>query len=282
VTPADVVVVKFGGELLEDADELRAVCASIARTTSSSSVHLVVVHGAGRAIDAMLSAAGIEKHQVEGLRITDAPTLSIVVGVLAGTVNTRFVAALVSMGVRAVGLTGADTGCGRAEIAPAHRMVDGREIDLGLVGVPKDGADVNLVEKLARDGFVPVLASIGADDRGQLLNVNADTFAGHLASSLRAGRLVFVGTTAGVLDSDGATVPRLDTAAIDRLVNEKTATAGMVAKLRAAQQALDAGVTEVLIVNGRDREALEAATLGDRPRSATRLLAGVGGAARTP
>jgi acetylglutamate kinase len=267
------VILKLGGELLEEPDALENICASIVRAFSASASHLAIVHGGGRAIDAMLSAAGIERRQVDGLRITDASTLDIVVAVLAGTVNTRFVAALVSMGVPAVGLTGADARCGRAEMAPPHRTVDGREIDLGLVGVPKSGSDVSLVELLAVDGFVPVLASVGADQRGQLLNINADTYAGHLAASLHARRLVIAGTTAGVLGKDGATVALLDTAAIDQLVNERTATVGMVAKLRAAQHALDAGVDDVLIVNGRDREALEATILGDQPRTATRLLA---------
>src|SRR6185369_17979927 len=97
---------------------------------------LVVVHGGGKEIDAALRTAGIEKRQVDGLRITDQPTLEIVVAVLAGAVNTRFVAALNAAGVAAVGLTGADAQCGLAEIAPPHRAVDGRLVDLGRVGVP--------------------------------------------------------------------------------------------------------------------------------------------------
>src|SRR5204863_9221045 len=117
-------------------------------------IPLVVVHGGGREIDRALKAAGIEKRQVDGLRITDQRTLEVVVAVLAGAVNTRLVAALMTAGVAAVGLTGADGKCGFSMLAPAHRTVEGQSVDLGRVGVPVDGADVRLLDTLVRDRFV--------------------------------------------------------------------------------------------------------------------------------
>ena len=239
-------------------------------------VPVVIVHGGGKEIDAALNTAGIEKRQVDGLRVTDAATLDIVVAVLAGAVNTRFVAALTAAGVPAVGLTGADGACGLSETAPPHRTVDGRTVDLGRVGLPAEKADMRLLETLLRDQFVPVVASIGADRDGRLLNVNADTMAGHLAARLRARRLVIAGSTAGVLDDHGATVALLDPAAIARLVSGGTATAGMIAKLRACEHALASGVDDVVIVDGRDREALRAAASGAVPGSATRIVTTVG------
>jgi acetylglutamate kinase len=239
-------------------------------------VPLFVVHGGGKEIDAALQAAGIEKRQVDGLRITDRPTLEVVVSVLAGTINTRFVAALNAAGVPAVGLTGADARCGQVDPAPPHRTVDGRTVDLERVGVPSPRAEVRVLSVLAANGFVPVIACIGADDRGQLFNVNADTFAGDLAARLHAGRLVIAGTTAGVLDETGATVPLVDAASIEGLIAGRTATAGMIAKLRACEQALSNGAHDVVIVDGRDREALEAAVLADAPAKATRLVHAVG------
>ena len=107
------LVLKFGGELLEDASRLQTVVGAIARIAARS-IPLVIVHGGGKEIDAALKIAGLEKRQVDGLRITDEPTLEVVVSVLAGAVNTRFVAALNTAGVRGVGLTGADGGCGRS------------------------------------------------------------------------------------------------------------------------------------------------------------------------
>lgn len=267
------VVVKFGGELLEEASALSTIVASVAR--AARRVPVVIVHGGGKEIDAALKRAGLEKRQVDGLRITDEATLDIVVAVLAGTVNTRLVAALSAAGVAAVGLTGADGGCGLSEPAPPHRAVDGRVVDLGRVGVPSDRSDAALLTTLMAGGFVPVVACIGIGPAGDLLNVNADTFAGHLARRLRACRLVVAGTTSGVLDDAGSTLAVLDPAAIARLVEGGTASAGMVAKLRACEAARAGGVDDVVIVNGTDRTALEAAALGEAASGATRVTGAV-------
>jgi acetylglutamate kinase len=128
-----------------------------------------------------------------------------------------------------------------------------------------------LLTALVGDGFVPVIASVGIERDGRLLNVNADTLAGHLAARLGAIRLTIAGTTAGVLGRDGSTATGLDTAAIERLVADGTATAGMIAKLRACEQAIAAGVGDVLIIDGRDASALEAAGTGAVPANATRI-----------
>jgi acetylglutamate kinase len=266
---SDLVVLKFGGELLDDRSRATVV-AAVARAVRQS-VPLVIVHGGGKEIDAALKAAGIEKRQVDGIRITDDATLEIVVAVLAGAVNTRFVAALVAAGVQAVGLTGADAACGLSESAPLHRAVDGRSVDLGRVGIPAAGSDTTLLTRLVNDRFVPVIASIGIGGDGRLLNVNADTLAGHLAARIGARRLIVAGTTAGVLGADGSTAPVLDRTAIERLVSAGTASAGMVAKLRACEQALAGGVGEVLIIDGRDESAIEAAAAGAVPANATRI-----------
>ncbi|MGE0703068.1 MAG: acetylglutamate kinase [Vicinamibacterales bacterium] len=266
------LVLKFGGELLEDSARLEVVAQAIVRIAAAGAP-VAIVHGGGKEIDAALKTAGIPKQQVDGLRITDSDTLDVVVAVLAGTVNTRFVSALVTRGVPAVGLTGADGGCGRAELAPPHRSVDGRDVDLGRVGIPASNADPSVVETLGTAGYVPVIACIGLADDGQLLNVNADTFAGHLAARLGARRLVIAGTTAGVLDASGSTVPRLDPGSLESMISSRTATAGMVAKLRACGYALSHGVRDVVIVDGRDGPALEAAALEAAPDRATRIVA---------
>lgn len=263
------LVLKFGGELLEDPARLRVVVEAVRALAPSTP--LVIVHGGGKEIDAGLKAAGIEKRQVEGLRITDEPTLSVVVSVLAGAVNTRFVAALVASGVAAVGLTGADAACGLSEQAPAHQTVDGRAVPLGEVGIPVNGADMRVLHTLVEGGFVPVVACIGIGADGRLFNVNADTFAGHLAGRLRARRLVIAGTTPGVLGTDGTTIAELAPAAIAGLLADGTATAGMIAKLRACEDAL-AQVDDVVIVDGRDGSALADAATSGAPRAATRIV----------
>jgi acetylglutamate kinase len=264
------LVVKFGGELLEEPSRLRVVVSALGRIVRAGTA-LVVVHGGGKEIDAALKVAGIPKRQIEGLRITDAATLDVVVSVLAGAINTRFVAALNHAGVNAVGLTGADARCGLVAPAPPHRTVDGQSIDLERVGIPSGSADPALVALLAAQRYVPVIACIGLGSDGQLYNVNADTFAGYLAAHLGATRLVIAGTTAGVLDGAGNTVAVLEPEGMEALIAGGTATAGMIAKLRSCGQALAQGVGDVIIVDGRDENSLVAAALDTAPPRATRL-----------
>lgn len=265
-----VVVLKVGGELVEDA----AATASMARVVARASrtVTLVVVHGGGKEIDAALAQAAIPKHQVDGLRITDESTLAVVVAVLAGSINTRFVAAINAAGGRAVGLTGADAGVGLVKPARPHRATNGELVDLGLVGEPVPGLGAPLLDTLCRAGFVPVVASVGAAKDGRLFNVNADTLAASLAARVKAARLVFAGGTAGVLDQAGETIAELTADSIDELVGSGLATAGMVAKLRAARHALDAGA-EIAIADGRSPKlvAVVSGTASRRGRW-TRLL----------
>lgn len=243
------LVLKLGGELLEQPADLQRVASGIAALAKKTA--LVVVHGGGREIDTALAMAGIPKVQVDGLRVTDAPTLDVVVSVLAGAINTRLVAALRGTSAKAVGLTGADATVATVRRAKPFTSIAGPRVDLGLVGVPVNaGAPTLLTDLLAR-GYVPVVACVGATRDGQLLNVNADTLASHLAVQLGAARLVIAGGTAGVLDAAGATIPRLTTAAASRLITAGTANKGMVAKLEACRVAVRQGVGDVVIANGR-------------------------------
>jgi acetylglutamate kinase len=149
-------------------------------------------------------------------------------------------------------------------------------VDLDRVGLPVQGTSTRLLETLLERGFVPVLACIGTGADGELFNVNADTLAGHIAARLRASRLIIAGTTPGVLDAEGATLPVLEASAVAELVGAGTATAGMIAKLRACEHALGANVDDVVIVDGRDSATLvQAATPGaDAPTSATQVCRG--------
>jgi acetylglutamate kinase len=264
-----IVVLKFGGELLEDSARTKALAAVV--RTAAASGPLVVVHGGGREIDRALAAAGIAKQQVDGLRVTDEATLDVVVAVLAGMLNTRLVATLNATGVPAVGLTGADATVAPVRQAPPFTTADGRKVSLGRVGVPKAAGRPTLLERLTASGFVPVVASVSAAAGGGLFNVNADTLAGNLAARLKARRLVVAGSTAGVLDAAGATVPVLDAAAARTMVKAGTASAGMIAKLAACRDAVSAGVRDVRIADGRLPAALLAALAGEAAGPWTRV-----------
>jgi acetylglutamate kinase len=220
-----------------------------------------VVHGGGREIDAALAKAGIPKRQVDGIRVTDEATLAVVVPVLAGTVNTRFVAAIAAAGGQPVGLTGADAGVATVEAAPPMRTAAGETVSLGRVGQPVNNGVPHLLHHLLAGRYVPVIASIGADKAGALYNINADTMAGALAERLWAERLVIAGTTPGVIDHDSHTIAELSETAEQRMVEAGTASAGMLAKLHACRAAIRAGVGSVLIVDGRDARRLESAVI---------------------
>jgi acetylglutamate kinase len=251
-TPRSVVVLKLGGELLEQPADMQRIARGI--RTLAAQASLAVVHGGGREIDAALALAGIPKRQVDGLRVTDAPTLDAVVAVVAGSINTRLVAAVRQAGGSPVGLTGADAGVAVMKRAAPIVSTAGESVDLGLVGTPAPGSDPTLLVDLMAKGYVPVVACVGATKRGELLNVNADTLASLLAARLKAARLVIAGGTAGVLDGDGRTIARLTARDAAKLVKTGTANKGMVAKLQACREALKQGVGDVLVANGRRLE----------------------------
>lgn len=244
------IVLKLGGELLEQPEDLQRMARGIAALARRAA--LVVVHGGGREIDAALATAGIPRQQVDGLRVTDARTLDVVVAVLAGAINTRLVAAVRRAGARPVGVTGADAAVVTVRRAAPIASVAGPKVDLGLVGSPTRNGRPQLLQDLLARGYVPVVACIGATRDGQLLNVNADTLASHLAAQLGARRLVIAGGTPGVLDADGRTIARLTARTAARLIRAGTANKGMVAKLEACRTAVRAGVGDVLIADGRE------------------------------
>jgi acetylglutamate kinase len=244
------IVLKLGGELLEQQSDVDRIAVGIADLAAR--VPLVVVHGGGKEIDRALAAAGIEKVQVDGIRVTDGATLDVVVAVLAGAINTRLVSAIRAAGGRPVGLTGADAGVVTVRRATPLTTAGGERVSLGLVGSPINNGAPQLVTDLLAKGYIPVVACIGADESGQLLNVNADTLAAHIAVGLRAKRLVIAGGTHGVLDEFGRTIERLRSRDAARLIKAGTANAGMVAKLQACRAAVRGGVGDVLIVNGRE------------------------------
>ena len=265
-----VSVLKLGGELIENDLRLKAMGRAI--VSAAKKGRLVVVHGGGREIDAALAQVGIPKRQVDGLRVTDPETLNIVVSVLAGTINTKFVAAINAAGGKAVGLTGADAGVAPVDKAAPHKATSGETVDLGMVGMPiLKAKSPEVLEALCKAGYVPVVACIGAGKNGKLYNVNADTLAGNLAARMQAKRLVIAGATPGVLDKKNQNIPRLDKERIEKLVKSGTANAGMVAKLAACQMALKGGAKSVLIVDGRSPARLVKALAGEKTSGTTKV-----------
>lgn len=244
-----LTVVKIGGSLLEDAGA-RARALSAVADRWRAGERLVLVHGGGRRVDAWLSALGIPRRVHEGLRVTDAATLDVVVAVLAGLVGKSIVAELRGRGVGAAGISGADGG---TLVAEPHPRLGG--VDLGLVGRVVE-ARGDLVEAVLAAGLLPAVASVAAGRAGGLLNVNADAAAAALAAALGARRLVFLTDVEGLLDASGNVVERIDPPRARALLGSEAVSGGMRPKLAACLDALAAGVGEVRIAGPARHEAV--------------------------
>jgi acetylglutamate kinase len=226
-----------------------AHAASIAVVARDAPRDTVVVHGGGSEVGRWSERLGIEPRSHEGLRVTDAETLEVVVAVLGGLVNIRLVAAFLAAGRPAIGLTGVDANLLR---------VERRDATLGEVGRVV-GMDPRAIGAVHSSGHLPVVAPIGRDDEGAILNVNADEAAGLVAAG-RGGRLLLCTDVPGVLH-EGRVVGRLDTAGVRRMLDDGTASAGMRPKLRAALVAARNGCN-VRIIDGRDAAAVAEAIAG--------------------
>jgi acetylglutamate kinase len=242
-------VIKYGGHAMV-APELKESFARDICLLKYIGVNVVVVHGGGPQISATLKKSGVNSRFVDGLRVTDDETMSVVEMVLAGTINQDIVSLICRHGGRAVGLSGKDDGFILADKAPPMRTRDGEEVDLGRVG------DVRLITpdvvvELMRAGFIPVIAPIGVDEGGQSLNLNADTAAGRVAEALRAEKLILLTDVEGVRGGDGQFLSSLDSALARKLIEDRVIDGGMIPKVECALDAVGAGVRKVHILDGR-------------------------------
>ncbi|MDR2296267.1 MAG: acetylglutamate kinase [Clostridiales Family XIII bacterium] len=257
------IVVKYGGAAMADEARKEAVMREVA-LLSRLGVLITLVHGGGPEIDAALKKTGKTPVFVDGLRHTDAETMEIVRMVLAGKVNKGLVGLLSAAGCKAVGLCGADGAMLRV------RKRRGAP-DLGLVG-EIEGVDAGLPALLLSRGFVPVVATIGADDRGAPLNINADTAAAALAGALRAEKLILMTDVKGVLaapDDEGSLLETLDTGAARDLIARGVVRGGMIPKLLCCVAAVEeGGLREAAVIDGR------------APRALLRALSSEGGGTR--
>jgi acetylglutamate kinase len=248
----DISVIKLGGSLLEDSSRRNVALATIVSAWNSGA-NVVLVHGGGRQVDAMLARLNIPRRTHAGLRITDAATLDVVVGVLAGSVNKSIVAELTAMGLRAAGFSGADAG---TLVARLHPPIDG--IDLGHVGLVTASSPVLLQSMLAY-GILPVVCSIAQGPAGTLLNVNADTAAAAISVALQATSLRFLTDVAGVLDARGKVLAHLAASEAEALMATRAISGGMKPKLEAALGALRSGVPSIAIGEAGNATRLVAA-----------------------
>ena len=223
----------------------------------------IIVHGGGPEISRHMSKLGMEPVFVDGQRVTDAATLEVAGMVLVGKINKEIVGLINGHGGTAVGLSGQDGRLIRAEVKE-HRDLEGNLVDLGYVGSVKS-IDTSVLDLLA-DEMVPVVASVGADEGGQVYNINADTVAGDLAAAVGAEKLVFLTDVGGILEQDGFeqdVVSECDLAYLGALQGAGAISGGMVPKVAAVRRALEAGVASAHIIDGRVEHAVLLEVLTD-------------------
>lgn len=240
------MVVKYGGNAMIDEDLKRAVMNDLV-LLSLVGIRPVLVHGGGPEISDALKRMGKESTFVHGLRVTDAETVEIVEMVLAGKTNKGIVNLLNRAGARAVGLSGKD-----GRLLEARKTLS-RGVDVGFVGAVTR-VNPEILDVLAAAGYIPVISSVGVDEDGQTLNINADHVAGQIAGALKAEKLILLTDVAGVMgdvnDPKSFLSEMTDVQAREMLANGK-ADKGMIPKLEGCLMALEAGCRRAHILDGR-------------------------------
>ena len=235
-----IVVIKFGGNAMGDADAMAEFARDIVLMRQVG-VNPVVVHGGGPMINDLLAKLGITSEFVRGKRVTDAATVEVVEMVLCGLVNKRIVQAINDQGGRAVGISGKDDDL---------MVCEPDDPELGFVGKPRDMRP-QVLHDMFRAGIIPVVAPVGPGDHGETFNVNGDTAAGAIAGALKADRLLLLTDVAGVKDETGSVVTQLTPDQVRDMMARGVIAGGMIPKAETALAALEQGVRAVVILDGR-------------------------------
>ena len=252
------ILIKFGGHAMGKADYVNAFAADIA-LLDQVGARPVVVHGGGPQIGEMLKKLQIESSFIDGLRVTDEATVSIVEMVLAGGINKALVAAIAGAGGCAVGVSGKDGGLITARklmaMAKASDSAIQQAVDLGFVGEPSH-VDVTVLNALMQHHLIPVVAPVGGGEDGKTYNINADTAAGAIAAALNATRMLMLTDVTGVLDQNGKLISSLTISQAEALIHDGTVSGGMIPKVKTCIDAVQGGAEGAVIIDGRAPHAL--------------------------
>ncbi len=256
------VVIKYGGKAMTQ-DALKDGFAKDVVLLKYVGLNPVIVHGGGPQINHMLARLGIQSTFQRGVRVTDQETMDVVQMVLGGTINKEIVTLLNQHGGKAIGVTGQDDGfivCkpfsakawSRGLRSDAHGLADA---EYGFVG-EVDTVNPHMVTTLQQENFIPVIAPIGVDHRGQPHNINADLVAGAMASALKAEKLLMLTDVKGIRDANKRHVSTLSGKDVERMARKGTISEGMLPKVRACLMGIEAGVQKAHIIDGRVAHAI--------------------------
>lgn len=247
------LVIKYGGNAMVD-EELKTQFARDIVLLKTVGINPVVVHGGGPQIGDLLEKLNIESKFIDGMRVTDSATMDVVEMVLGGQVNKDIVNLINNEGGSAIGLTGKDGKLITADKLKVSRqspeMQQPEIIDIGHVGQVRS-VNTDLINMLVSSDFIPVIAPIGVDEKGQSYNINADLVAGKVAEILKAEKLMLLTNTPGLLNKQGDVLTGLNAKQVDELIADGTIYGGMLPKIQCALDAVRAGVKRAHIIDGR-------------------------------
>ena len=253
-----VVVIKYGGHVMGD-KKLAHTFAEDVTLLQKLGIKPVVIHGGGPQIGSMLDKLNIESSFIDGLRITNEETVEIVEMVLSGSINKDIVNKIHAAGGLAVGLSGKD-----AKIILADKLTDRfkdpnsnieKFLDIGFVGKPIK-INPSIINIISDNLMIPIIAPVGFGTNNETYNINADTAAGAIASSLKAERILLLTDVEGVLDSDKKLISNISVTKAESMINDKIITGGMIPKIKTCLETVASGVKAAVIIDGRSPHAI--------------------------
>ena len=240
-----IVVIKYGGNAMID-DALKQAVMSDLVLLSLVGIKVVLVHGGGPEISQTLQRMGKESKFIGGLRVTDAETAEIVQMVLCGKVNKDLVSLIQQNNGRALGLCGID-----GHMLRVQKLAG--EVDLGYVG-DITSVDTTPILNALHNGYIPVIATVGADETGQVYNINADTAAARIASELGAENIILMTDIRGLLEKkedESTLIPYVEVSDVPYLKKQGVISGGMIPKVDCCVEAVRRGVGSAVIIDGR-------------------------------
>jgi len=259
------VVIKYGGHAMVNPELKKNIIQDIA-LMQIVGMNPVVVHGGGPEITAHLKKLGVQSQFVDGQRVTDQETLDVAEMVLAGKINSEIVLSLQEAGVRAVGISGKDMGLITAKKLYHQAGPDAAPADIGFVG-EVEKIDPEVIQILEKNEIVPVISPIGVDRAGQTYNINADTAASAIAGALKADKFILLTDVKGVLRDradESSLVDSIRLAEVETMIESGVIQGGMIPKVRACLDALEAGARKTHILDGRQPHSLLLELFTDR------------------
>jgi len=250
-----IVVVKIGGSMMEDEEAIKNILKDLI-LMKYVGIKVVLIHGGGKQINQLAEEKGIKPEFVDGLRVTDKHSIEIVKMVLIGDINAKIVSLLNKHGNMAIGISGNDSGfikCHKKEY-----IKNGKVIDLGFVG-DVESINSEFLNKILSSNYIPVIATLGVDEKGNIYNINADTCAAEIAISLNAKKMILLTDVDGIIEENknsNKLISKLTAARCIRMIESGKINSGMIPKVKACIEALKSGAERAHILNGTKKHSI--------------------------